>query len=71
MANRIFDDFKDKSFQPANQAYEDDNRKALDEAVLIDLLGLPRRIIEPLNLLRRQWCEEPSVHGGKSTRPKG
>ncbi|WP_156013226.1 hypothetical protein [Thioalkalivibrio sp. HK1] len=56
---------------PANQAFEDDNRKALDEAVLIDLLGLPKTILEPLNLLRRLWCEEPSVHGGKSTRPGG
>ena len=23
---------------------------------------------EPLSILRDQWCAEPSVHGGKSTR---
>ncbi len=71
MANRIFEAFEEKTFLPANQAYEDDNRKALDEAVLIDLLGLPRTILEPLDLLRNLWCEEPSVHGGKRTRPGG
>ena len=44
-------------------------RQALDRAVLIDLLGLPESILEPLALLRLQWCAEPTVHGGKSTRP--
>lgn len=56
-------------FLPANEAYRDDNRKALDRAVLIDLLGLPENLLGPFDLLRRQWCAEPTVHGGKSTRP--
>ena len=40
-----------------------------DTAVLVDLLGLPASILEPLAVLRRQRCAEPSVRGGKSTRP--
>ena len=54
---------------PANEAYRDETRKALDRAMLCDLLGLPESILEPLDVLRRQWCTEPTVHGGKSTRP--
>ncbi len=68
-SHRIFADFLDHEFLPANEAYHDPARHALDRAVLIDLLGLPQSILEPLALLRRQWCSEPTVHGGKSTRP--
>ena len=56
------------SYRP-NEAYHDETRQALDEAVLTDLLGLPEDILEPLALLRLQWCQEPTVHGGKATRP--
>ena len=69
IAERIFEDFRDWTFLPANEAYRDDTRKALDRAVLCDLLGLPETILEPLDVLRAQWCAEPTVHGGKSTRP--
>lgn len=27
--------------------------------------------VELANVLRQQWCAEPTVHGGKSTRPDG
>ena len=70
IAERIFEDFRDWTFLPANEAYRDETRKALDRAVLCDLLGLPETILEPLDVLREQWCAEPTVHGGKSTRPK-
>ena len=69
IAKRMFEDFKDWTFLPANEAYRDETRKALDRAVLCELLGLPETILEPLDLLRLQWCSEPTVHGGKSTRP--
>ena len=69
IAERIFEDFRDWTFLPANEAYRDETRKALDRAVLCDLLGLPESILEPLDVLRAQWCAEPTVHGGKSTRP--
>lgn len=68
-ARTIFDAFRDRELLPANEAWRDDVRQALDRAVLMDLLGLPEDIMESLDLLRLQWCAEPSVHGGKSTAP--
>ena len=65
----IFDRFKAQDFLPANEAYRDTVRQKLDEAVFIELLGLDRKILESLDILRYKWCSEPSVHGGKSTRP--
>ncbi len=67
-AEAIFEQFKEKEFLPANEAYRDDTRQALDRAVLVDLLNLPEAVLEPLAILRDQWCAEPSVHGGKKTR---
>lgn len=68
-AEKIFDRFKKEDLLPANEAYRDDIRKELDYAVLIELLGLPEKITESIDLLRLKWCSEPSVHGGKSTSP--
>lgn len=68
-AQVVFEDFREREFLPANEAYHDETRQALDEAVLIDLLGLPEEILEPLALLRLQWCQEPTVHGGKASQP--
>ena len=67
-AEAIFERFKGWEFLPANEAYRDDTRKALDRAVLVELLNLPEAAFEPLGILRDQWCAEPSVHGGKKTR---
>ena len=67
-AEAIFERFKEAEFLPANEAYRDETRKALDHAVLVDLLHIPEVALEPLSILRDQWCAEPSVHGGKSTR---
>ena len=68
-ADEIFTAFRDQEMAPANEAWRDEARQDLDRAVLIDLLGLPDSLLEPLALLRRQWCAEPSVHGGKNTGP--
>ena len=68
-ATDVFDRFQGLPLLPANEAYRDDTRRALDRAVLIDLLGLPDDLLAPLDHLRLQWCSEPSVHGGKSTAP--
>ena len=72
----IFERFSGEEFLPANEAYRDETRKALDEAVLVDLLAaggfsvsLRQDVPAALDVLRRQWCAEPSVHGGKKTRP--
>ena len=56
-------------FLPANEAYRDMSRQELDRRVLLDLLGLPDTVLEPLDVLRMKWCSEPSVHGGKGTGP--
>ena len=67
-AEDIFSDFEDRTFLPANEAYRDNTRQALDHAVLVNLLHFPEDTLEPLAILRDQWCAEPSVHGGKTTR---
>ena len=36
--------------------------------MLVELLGFPKSVLEPLALLRKKWCAEPTVHGGKATR---
>ena len=54
---------------PANEAYRDDIRAELDREVLVGVLGLPEAVLEGLAVLRNKWCHEPSVHGGKVTRP--
>ena len=66
-ATEVFSQFQSSPLLPANEAYRDETRHALDRAVLIDMLDLPEDVLLPLENLRRQWCGEPSVHGGKST----
>ena len=69
-AENIFSDMRDSLFLPANEAWHDNTRQELDYRVLTEMLGLPKSIIHPLDLLRLKWCLEPSVHGGKSTAPE-
>ena len=67
----IFDDLKGRDFLPANEAYRDETRIALDRQLLFgvtSVLKLDPALEEGLDLLRKQWCAEPSVHGGKDTR---
>ncbi len=67
----IFTEFKERPLRPANEAYRDEARKALDRQLLFGItsvLGLDPVLEENFDLLRKQWCAEPSVHGGKSTR---
>ncbi len=68
-SDEIFQEFLSRKFLPANEAYRDSARMDLDRTFLVDILGLPEEILPPLDNLRWQWCHEPSVHGGKGTRP--
>ena len=68
LCEKIFDQFRDRVFLPANEAYRDATRKDLDAAIFKSF-ELPNELLELLDLLRRKWCSEPSVHGGKSTKP--
>lgn len=61
--------FRSRTFLPANEAYRDESRQELDRAMLCDVLGLPDAVLAPLDTLRYQWCSEPTVHGGKNSRP--
>ena len=64
----IADAFLHVELLPANEAYRDSARQELDAEVL-RALNLPDTVLEPLApKFRRKWCNEPSVHGGKSTR---
>ena len=60
-AEKMFEEYSKKYLLPAVHAHQDDVRKDLDKAVLVDLLGLPSDILESLELLREMWCAEPSV----------
>ncbi|MDD9982383.1 MAG: hypothetical protein OXU81_13675 [Gammaproteobacteria bacterium] len=66
--DHVLVDFDGSAFLPANEAYRDDVRKELDARVL-GVLGLSGRVLDSLDLVRSKWCSEPSVHGGKHTRP--
>ncbi|MDE2835311.1 MAG: hypothetical protein OXM02_12440 [Bacteroidota bacterium] len=66
-ANDLYGQLEHAQLLPANEAYRDKVRQQLDEAFLVELLGLPSEIVDELDLIRRQWCAEPSVHGGKKT----
>ena len=62
--DELFKQLEKETFLPANEAFQDKNRIALDNA-LFDLLGVFPSVKEGFDLIRRQWCNEPSVHGGK------
>ena len=67
----LFERLRDRSFLPANEAYRDEVRKQLDRELLFgpaSVLRLEGGLEKGLDLLREQWCAEPSVHGGKRTR---
>ena len=65
----IYSRFRLRDFLPANEAYRDDARMDLDRAVVCEVLGMPDSSLDSLDTLRYQWCAEPTVHGGKPTRP--
>ena len=64
-AASIFERFRDVPLMPANEACRDAVRQDLDRAVLVELLELPEDMLEAFANLRLQWCDEPTVHGGK------
>ena len=68
-AEMIFDEFRDKEFQPAYLADADPNRALLDRRVIRDLLGFDEEIYLGVRRLAAKWCAEPSVHGGKKRPP--
>ena len=57
-----------QEFLPAHLAAKDPVRKELDRLVLEVALGFSADAMDQVELLRRKWCAEPTVHGGKSDR---
>ena len=61
----LFDKYSQQPLQSAYLAELDATRQTLDREVLIDVLGLPDKILQPLSICRQQWCSEFSVRGSK------
>lgn len=68
-AVKIFDDLQDKRLLPANEAWRDPVRQELDRRLLTEVLELDDQSVEQLDILRRQWCSEPTVTSTKKTGP--
>ena len=58
-------EFSGLEFKPANKAAWDDTRKQLDEAVLTDLLGYGQDVLNRVDVIRGQWCNEPHLTGAE------
>ena len=68
-AVKIFDDLQERTLLPANEAWRDTVRKELDRRLLSEVLGLDDKAVEQLDILRLQWCSEPTVTSTKKTGP--
>ena len=64
-AENIFKQLKDKEFMAANMADRDPTRQELDKAIICELLGHPKEVLERLEIIREQWCNEPHLHSKK------
>ena len=63
MASDLIDRFATKELREIQYLDQDEARHALDRAVYVDLLGLPERVLEGVELLRGTFCQEPTVTG--------
>ena len=68
-AVKIFDDLQEQTLLPANEAWRDPVRQELDRRLLTEVLELDDQAVEQLDILRRQWCSEPTVTSTKRTGP--
>ena len=66
-AARIYDDLCETRMLPANECYRDPVRRELDRRLLTEVLGLDDAAAGQLDILRNQWCQEPTVVGTKKT----
>ena len=61
----IFNRIKGREFQQANMADQDPTRRELDKILLCELLGHPQKVLDRLEIIREQWCNEPHLHSGR------
>ena len=64
-AQKGVDAIKKREFLPIHLAHEDKSRAMLDKIVLVDVLGLPKSVLNGVALVREKLAREPSVRGGK------
>ena len=66
LSEDIFNRIKDREFQQANMADQDPTRQELDKILLCELLGHPPpQVLDRLEIIREQWCNEPHLHSGR------
>ena len=61
----IWQDFKDRKFQPFYQCAVDPVRIQLDELIVRDVLGLGEGAVTSVARLRQLLASDPSIHGSK------
>ena len=67
IANKEFPRLAKLNLMPCSYAWRDSNRKKIDKVVL-RMLGLEKKLPEDdMQALRKEWCREPSVHGGNKS----
>ena len=64
-ARKGFGKMKDLPLLPFYRAAEDEARAELDSVILCEVLGLPKKVLSGVALLREKLCAEPSVTGKK------
>ena len=62
---RIFTQFKDRPFLPANESWRDPERAELDRKVITQALRLGPEALRTVEHIRDRWCLEPTVQGNK------
>ena len=65
-ATVLFRTLRNRPLRPAYEADQDETRRKLDEELLTNVLRLPRSALDAVAVVRRQWCNEPTVHGTKA-----
>ena len=68
---RQFNRLQQEHFLPFDQIDEDPARAKLDQAILVNVLNLPKSLVAkdgPIDLIRRKLAKEPQIHGGKKSR---
>jgi len=67
-ADAIFEEWKTKPLRPINEILFDDERRLLDEELMVGVFGFPDALMDPdgpIGLLRHKLAAEPSISGGK------
>ena len=70
-AKKQFTALAHERFLPFDQIDEDPARAKLAQAILVNVLNLPKSLVAKdgsIDLIRRKLAKEPQIHGGKKSR---